>query len=336
MLNEWTSLVISHQHQLDKKSMKMSRNYYCIDCKMSTRNPRVYLEHRRDFHQESITIHKCTLCVYASKHSQKLSRHMRTVHRNVIQSVVHPISKNAHGAFMANVPELLPDLQGDKSARISTCKLCGLYTANKAILMQHIRAEHPEAKIYKCDQCEYSHYIRDRYNRHHRYHSMDYVRCKLCEFHTIYRWNLERHMRHHTDSISLGFRCKKCNFTASTKQSITAHEIAHHSELTEFHPSQLITSAVNSAMEGKMSIEQNNVNRDSDGDLNEEESTSDFDASDFLEVVLDPAKSKIANSSNVLQPTAIVKQESAFQPLQRCPPNANKTRIYYCSNCSFR
>lgn len=333
MLNEWTNSV-----NQDIKPVKMSRNYYCVDCKISTRNPRIYLEHRRDFHRDSMTIHKCTLCVYASKHSQKLTRHMRTVHRDVIQSNARPIPQNTLGQPIANAPEMVPSLQGDKSARISTCKLCGLYTANKSILMQHIHTEHPEVQIYKCDQCEYSHYIRDRYNRHHRYHSMNYVQCKLCEFQTIYRWNLERHMRHHVDSMSMGFRCKKCNFTASTKQSITAHEIAHHSGLNvqqknnnESNVSQSMTSTMNSTTVNDLIKKNNN---EVDVNVVDDAGASDFDANDFLEIVFDNvSKPNIANSSSEMQ-TVTVKQESAMELFQQ--QYASKTKFYYCVNCYFR
>lgn len=61
----------------------IKRNYVCIDCGYRIQNPRLYLEHRRDIHHELLTIHQCNLCVYASKHSQKLFRHQSTVHRNL-------------------------------------------------------------------------------------------------------------------------------------------------------------------------------------------------------------------------------------------------------------
>lgn len=338
MLNEWTNL-INH----DIKPVKMSRNYYCIDCKISTRNPRVYLEHRRDFHQDSMTIHKCKLCVYASKHSQKLTRHMRTVHRDVVSNVRPIITENTLRQPIAHAPEMVQSLRYDKSARITTCKLCGLYTANKSILMQHIHTDHSDVQIYRCDQCEYSHYIRDRFNRHHRYHSMNYVQCKLCEFQTIYRWNLERHMRHHVDSISMGFRCKKCNFTASTKQSITAHEIAHHSGLHVIQRQQqqsnnesknVLQTQTASTMNSKAVTEL--IKQNNDNDVGDDDGANDFDASAFLEIVYDNAqtqKPKVLNSSSAM-PTVMVKQENAIELFQK--RSASNTKFYNCANCHFR
>ena len=176
----------ARQEYLETKSAGMSRNYFCVDCKSTTRNPRLYLEHRRDFHKEPMSIHACSFCVYASKHSQKLARHLRTVHRDVLQDISVQSTRSAVFNQMAEaIPDSFQTNQSGKNTRLSTCKLCGLYTVSKVMLMQHIRTQHPDVRIYECDQCDYTHYIRDRYNRHHRYHSMNQIQCKLCEFQTM-------------------------------------------------------------------------------------------------------------------------------------------------------
>lgn len=362
------------------KSAGMSRNYLCIDCKCTTRNPRLYLEHRRDFHNEPVSIHACDLCVYASKHSQKLARHMRTVHRDAIQSTNESIE-------ISNQPnELIPDgfqaIKTGKNTRLATCKLCGLYTVSKTCLIEHVRSQHTEVTIYECDQCEYSHYIRDRYNRHHRYHSMNQIQCKMCEFQTIYRWNLERHMKHHIDHISLGFRCSKCNFTASTKQSITAHEISHHSGLLLHNNLNIKTETLQAKEEPNDSAEQmlqikqepieendnendrehgndmknhddehddeNYKKNDEENDENYEkndnnaensiknenaveqfeEGGNDFDASAFLEIVMD---NEAQLNTDCQFKDITVKQEESMEN-----PESQKMQYFHCVNCNFR
>lgn len=59
---------------------KIKRNYSCNYCTYFTQNPRYHLTHLRDVHGEKIVINKCKLCLYASRHYQKLVRHMRMVH----------------------------------------------------------------------------------------------------------------------------------------------------------------------------------------------------------------------------------------------------------------
>ncbi|XP_023179869.2 zinc finger protein 780B [Drosophila hydei] len=59
---------------------KIRRNYSCNACAFFTQNPRSHLSHLRDVHGEKIVINECKLCLYASRHFQKLVRHMKMVH----------------------------------------------------------------------------------------------------------------------------------------------------------------------------------------------------------------------------------------------------------------
>ncbi|XP_017060488.1 uncharacterized protein LOC108100890 [Drosophila ficusphila] len=59
---------------------KIRRNYSCNQCTFFTQNPRSHLSHLRDVHGERIVINECKLCLYASRHFQKLVRHMKMVH----------------------------------------------------------------------------------------------------------------------------------------------------------------------------------------------------------------------------------------------------------------
>lgn len=341
-------LAVVKEEPVETKSAGMSRNYFCVDCKCTTRNPRLYLEHRRDFHKEPISIHECEFCVYASRHSQKLARHLRTVHRDVIRDNMQTGKSVNLNQLTEAIPDGFQPMQTGKNTRLSTCKLCGLYTVSKMVLMEHIRIQHPDVKIYECDQCDYTHYIRDRYNRHHRYHSMNQIRCKMCEFRTIYRWNLERHMRHHIDTVSLGFRCKKCNFTVSTKQSITAHEIAHHSgipldgnitiksELTQVTeiPTQLIEEKI---LKQENETDNNTNENNAAVDDNKSEEENDFDANAFLEVILDDNSQQQPQSecSSSQFNIAIAKQEAHSTEISEWRKSI-KTKYFFCINCSFR
>lgn len=190
--------------QSAQKLPGLNRNYFCIDCNRVTRNPTLYLEHRRDYHGDPISIHKCDLCVYASKHSQKLTRHRRTVHRDYDQNSLAPLNSSISLQISASDSVLDQTYStNDKRVRLATCKFCAFCSTNKTMLIEHIRSLHPTVEIFECERCSYSHWIRDRFNRHRRYHSMDYVQCSKCEFQTIYKWNLERHMKHHNDDKNM-------------------------------------------------------------------------------------------------------------------------------------
>lgn len=60
--------------------VKIKRNYVCSQCDYFTQNPRSYLMHLRHVHKERMRIYECPHCTYASRHSQKMHRHVSMVH----------------------------------------------------------------------------------------------------------------------------------------------------------------------------------------------------------------------------------------------------------------
>uniref|UniRef100_T1IPP2 C2H2-type domain-containing protein n=1 Tax=Strigamia maritima TaxID=126957 RepID=T1IPP2_STRMM len=59
---------------------KVQRTYQCHTCDLVTRNPRDYLYHLRDEHGEKLKVYECEHCIYASRHPQKLQRHVGFIH----------------------------------------------------------------------------------------------------------------------------------------------------------------------------------------------------------------------------------------------------------------
>lgn len=59
---------------------KVKRNYACAKCSYYTQNPRSFLHHQKNVHAERLRVYECSYCLYASKHSQKLQRHIQMVH----------------------------------------------------------------------------------------------------------------------------------------------------------------------------------------------------------------------------------------------------------------
>lgn len=60
---------------------KVKRNYACSKCSYYTQNPRSFLHHQKNVHAERLRVYECPHCLYASKHSQKLQRHIHMVHQ---------------------------------------------------------------------------------------------------------------------------------------------------------------------------------------------------------------------------------------------------------------
>lgn len=219
---------------------KIKRNYTCSHCNYFTQNPRNFLYHLRGVHKEKLRIYECPSCLYASKHSQKLQRHVHMVHvmgkgRKKTTNPKPPKPPKPKKEPSPS-PEDFPwdakeedDEEGEEEEESVTdarCSQCPFTDKSKALVVRHEQAAHLRKKFYRCAKCNYMTHLRARYTKHVKYHSMPMIKCAMCDFRTPYKWNLDRHYKNHTGDGA--FRCSLCNFTADIKQSLTVHEMNHH------------------------------------------------------------------------------------------------------------
>lgn len=236
------------EDETDLPQCKIKRNYTCTHCTYYTQNPRSYLYHLKDEHGEKIRVYECPSCLYASKHSQKLQRHVH---------MVHVIGRGAAVGFKKKKGEIIKaklwnnlstegseqvekkfgaeskmvNVSGNITAKMSggdvqECSLCTFTSSNPSEVLKHERTAHLKKKFYRCSKCNYVTHMKARYTKHVKYHSMPMIKCDLCDFRTPYKWNLDRHYKNHTGDGA--YRCALCNFTADIKQSLTVHEMNHH------------------------------------------------------------------------------------------------------------
>lgn len=218
----------------DLPECKIKRNYSCASCDYFTQNPRHYLYHLRDVHNEKVKIYECPNCLYASKHYQKLLRHSKMVHGSA-EGVETENSRRAKKR-PAEEPEAEEDSdvaadeddeasEADKST-VLKCPLCTFTARSEQQLAKHSSQEHMKTKYFRCTKCTYVTHMKARFTKHVKYHSMPMIKCEMCDFRTPYKWNLDRHCKNHNGKGA--FRCSACNFTADIKQSLTVHEMNHH------------------------------------------------------------------------------------------------------------
>lgn len=242
------SLYEESEDDIDLPQCKIKRNYTCTHCTYYTQNPRSYLYHLKDEHGEKIKVYECPSCLYASKHSQKLQRHVH---------MVHVIGRGAAAGFKkkksevtksklwnsvsAGAAKLVEKKSGGDSKTVNMsekiglkmsggevqgCSLCPFTSSDPSEVLKHERTAHLKKKFYRCSKCNYVTHMKARYTKHVKYHSMPMIKCDLCDFRTPYKWNLDRHYKNHTGDGA--YRCALCNFTADIKQSLTVHEMNHH------------------------------------------------------------------------------------------------------------
>ncbi|XP_026821043.1 uncharacterized protein LOC113559426 isoform X2 [Rhopalosiphum maidis] len=95
----------SSNSKLPLPQCKVKRNYACAKCPYYTQNPRSFLHHQKNVHAERLKVYECSHCLYASKHSQKLQRHVQMVHQS------NKSGKNNHGFDDSGKPLLVPPVR---------------------------------------------------------------------------------------------------------------------------------------------------------------------------------------------------------------------------------
>lgn len=211
---------------------KIRRNYSCGKCTYNTQNPRAYLVHTRDVHFGRFKIYECQHCIYASRHQQKLLRHTKMVHGATPSSSTARVESEATANESAaeNMEDLLEEIEecDDSQMDVDIDEQPERAEDVDISVARSVTSVLPKGKgkFFSCDKCNYVTHIKARYTKHVKYHSMPMIKCTMCDFRTPYKWNLDRHMKNHGGSGS--FVCSKCTFTADIKQSLTVHEMNHH------------------------------------------------------------------------------------------------------------
>ncbi|XP_037977298.2 zinc finger protein 91 isoform X2 [Plutella xylostella] len=223
---------------VDLPQCKIRRNYNCGKCNFFTQNPRAYLVHTRDIHFEKFKIYDCPNCVYASRHHQKLIRHMKMVHAPGNNTASTSKTEMEPPAEAVTEPERIEDMleevedtadmeeEDNDDLLIERVDVDPENNRSAAADESATAPDGRKQKFFSCNKCNYVTHIRSRFTKHVKYHSMPMIKCTMCDFRTPYKWNLDRHMKNHGGSGS--FHCSMCNFTADIKQSLTVHEMNHH------------------------------------------------------------------------------------------------------------
>lgn len=155
----------------DLPDCKVKRNYTCSNCDFFTHNPRVFLYHLRDVHQERVRVYECPHCLYASKHFQKLLRHTKMVHGNneaaELKAKKRPCSAPSGSSALSSVAttgveedvEVSPhdedeaaDVAGivvEERPSLFKCSVCEFTSKSQVSLTKHERLEHIKTKFFR-------------------------------------------------------------------------------------------------------------------------------------------------------------------------------------------
>lgn len=166
----------------DLPDCKVKRNYTCSNCDFFTQNPRVFLYHLRDVHQERVRVYECPNCLYASKHFQKLLRHTKMVHgsKEAAELKAKIRSSNSSGSSATNTvltssveedievsqhdEEDSADVTGiviEEKPSLFRCSVCEFTSKSQISLTKHEKEEHIKTKFFRLVQIFFHFQITD-------------------------------------------------------------------------------------------------------------------------------------------------------------------------------
>lgn len=247
---------------------KIKRNYICSLCDFFTQNPRFYLYHRKQVHKEKFKIFECPHCLYASKHSQKLQRHVHMVH--VVGKKRHPKNRSRLMKKAAKMRRFLPlpaPSEAQPPPELSS-PLAAMEDTNDESYHEnpededegHDKSMEPMfgvdgSQVYKCSVCDMLSKSKALIAKHERVVHLKkrIFRCSKCNYMTHIKARYTKHVKYHSmpmikcdmcdfktpykwnldrhNKNHMGdgaFKCGVCNFAADIKQSLTVHEMNHH------------------------------------------------------------------------------------------------------------
>ncbi|CAG0901071.1 unnamed protein product [Darwinula stevensoni] len=146
-VGEYSGLESSLLHNF--RHLPFVRKYFCNQCSFATQNPRDHLVHLRDVHFCRIQIYECPYCLYASKYSQKLGRHIRMVHKaeskesdvklahQVIEQVKELKRLGVSLTKASSTPSVRPRME--ETSKTYNCSECPYVTRNKSLFTKHMK-----------------------------------------------------------------------------------------------------------------------------------------------------------------------------------------------------
>ncbi|RVE51577.1 hypothetical protein evm_003709 [Chilo suppressalis] len=118
------------------------------------------------------------------------------------------------------------------------CTQCSFATKLPNSLQRHIKTKHTvdvkPAPTVNCHLCDYTTVYKWNLRSHMRKHSEDKLyKCTECEYVTAYKHNYQKHAKTHAKGKNVVFKCDKCHFKTKFMGHITRHLAKIHNEITE-------------------------------------------------------------------------------------------------------
>lgn len=227
----------SHDKKDDDSNLpqcKIKRNYSCNNCSFFTQNPRHFLAHLRDIHGEKIIINECKHCLYASRHYQKLVRHMKMVHGST-DGLEEQAQSRKRASQLAREEkkrklQLLSSAGNSSNANLND-SLSAIQTSSNTSSTSSVNSKLQAAAAAAAASVSgsQSNSVNDSVANQMNAEILNqkFLKCTLCDFTTLYRTQMVEHEREEHNKTKF-FRCQKCSYVTHIKARFSKH-VKYHS-----------------------------------------------------------------------------------------------------------
>ena len=154
--------------------------------------------------------HLCNECEFKTFHKFLLKRHQIKI----------------HNAFFE---------EEKQNAKKNRCKFCNVFALSTNEIATHMTMEHPEERLFKCDECTYrSNWMNNITMHKNGKHQLTKLFCNQCNYECVWTNELSRHDRtvHGTfknkytprDTLSDDRLCDSCGFQTNKSHSMKKHK----------------------------------------------------------------------------------------------------------------
>ncbi|XP_055297644.1 uncharacterized protein LOC129566096 isoform X4 [Sitodiplosis mosellana] len=226
---------------------KIKRNYSCNNCSFFTQNPRHFLAHLRDIHGEKIIINECKHCLYASRHYQKLVRHMKMVHgstdgleeqaqsRKRASQLAREEKKrkiqilSGAGSSSTNVT-LNDSFSVLQAAAAAAAAVAAASSGSPGMVNNNNNNNNNNSNnksLNASSAASQSNAVDATNQMSAEVLNQKFLKCTLCDYTTLYRTQMVEHEREEHNKTKF-FRCQKCSYVTHIKARFSKH-VKYHS-----------------------------------------------------------------------------------------------------------
>lgn len=174
-------------------------------------------------------VKKCEVCNLCYNSSIHLNLHMKSVHDEILQTLVSLHCPTCDQGFIA-IENLVVHMHTHTSEDLQTCPMCKENLEDRSTLLAHFQAVHNTAISKKCGMCgeafEDPFWYKDHLRKVHK--KLETFICSICGHVSYLEEEHSKHVIEHSEVTEIGFPCADCDQVFQSEELLLRHRVKIH------------------------------------------------------------------------------------------------------------